>query len=262
MSVLQAVVLGVVQGLGEFLPISSSAHLILVPWFFRWPDPGLTFDVALHMGTLLAIIAFFWRDWVELFSHGLRGIKTQQGRLFWFLVAASVPGALAGAALEEQAETVFRNPMLIGMALIIMGALLLIADRMGARRTGMEKMSFGTSMAIGVSQALAVIPGVSRSGVTIATGLFLGLDREAAARFSFLLSTPIVVGAGLLKLRNLATAPGTINLPFVVGVLTSAVVGFLTIGILLRWVRTGSFSPFVWYRFALGAAVILVATLR
>lgn len=262
MTVFQAIVLGIVQGLGEFLPISSSAHLVLVPWLFRWTDPGLTFDVALHLGTLLSVIAFFWRDWLELISHGLRGISTPQGKFFWFIVAASIPGALAGAALEDQAETVFRNPLLIGSALIIMGLFLYAADRIGKKQTNLNQISLGTSLTIGISQALAIIPGVSRSGITMATGLFCGLDREATARFSFLLSTPIIVGAGVIKIPYLVQTPGALNTPFVAGVLTSAIVGFLAIGVLLRWLRSGSFAPFIIYRLLLGLLVIVVAFLR
>ena len=261
MTVLQAFILGLAQGLGEFLPISSSAHLILIPWLFKWPDPGLTFDVALHLGTLLAVIAFFWKDWLVLFKHGFtKGVSTPEGKQFWFLVAASIPGAIVGAILEKKAETVFRNPLLIGIMLILMGLILYMADRYGAKRVCAQKISFGQSITIGISQALAIIPGVSRSGITITSGLFLGLTRETAARFSFLLSTPIIAGAGLLKLRHLS--PKAINLPFSVGVLTSAAVGFLVIGLLLRWLRKSSFLPFVWYRFMLGAAIITIALSR
>lgn len=262
MSVFQAFILGLAQGLGEFLPISSSAHLILIPWALRWPDPGLTFDVALHLGTLLAVVAYFWRDWLELISHGLRGAATPEGRLFWFLVVASVPGALAGVALESAAETVFRNPLLIGAMLIVMGLVLYLADRYAARRRQDETVNLRQSVAIGVSQALAIIPGVSRSGITMATGRFVGLRRESAARFSFLLSTPIIFGAGVLKLRHLLRTPEAINLPFLVGVGTSAVVGFLVIGLLLRWLRKNSLLPFVWYRLVVGAGVIALFLAR
>jgi undecaprenyl-diphosphatase len=253
-TVLQAFVLGLAQGLGEFLPISSSAHLILIPWALRWPDPGLAFDVALHVGTLLAVVAYFWRDWLTLLAHGMHGISTPQGRLFWFLAAASVPGGLAGVALEHKAETTFRNPLIIGVMLIVMGLVLYLADRYGAKRVKGEQVTFGQSLAIGISQALAIIPGVSRSGITMATGLSLGLTREGAARFSFLLSTPIILGAGLLKLRHLA--PQAIDPPFLVGIGTSAVVGFLVIGLLLRWLKKSGFLPFVWYRLLLGAGVL------
>lgn len=261
LTVLHAFILGLVQGLGEFLPISSSAHLILVPWLFHWPDPGLTFDVALHIGTLLAVVAFFWKDWVKLIGQGFtRGVSSSEGRLFWFLVIASIPGAVVGAALESQAETVFRSPLIIGIMMIGMGLVLYWADRSGRKKASLKEISFGKSFGIGLSQALAIIPGVSRSGITISSGLFSGLTREDAARFSFLLSTPIIAGAGILKLRHMTSA--MLDQPFIVGFLTSAVVGFMVIGLLLRWLRRSSYLPFVWYRFLLGAGVITVFIMR
>jgi undecaprenyl-diphosphatase len=235
--------------------------LILIPWLFKWPDPGLTFDVALHVGTLLAVIAYFWKDWLTLFQHGLRtGLKTQEGKIFWYLVIASIPGAIAGALLEEKAETTFRSPIIIGTMLIIMGIILYIADRFGSKRQANESVSFGQSLIIGISQAFAVIPGVSRSGITMTSGLFLGLTREDAARFSFLLSTPIIAGAGFLKLKHISSS--TINLPFIVGVATSALVGFLVIGLLIRWLRKSGFLPFVWYRLLLGTGVITLFLIK
>ncbi len=261
MTIFQAFILGLTQGLGEFLPISSSSHLILIPWLFNWPDPGLTFDVALHIGTLFAVIAFFWKDWFILIRNGLSsGFKTSEGRMFWFLVAASAPGAITGMMLEQAAEKSLRNPLLIGLMLFIMGIILYLADHYGAKRQQSETISFGQSFIIGLSQALAIIPGVSRSGITIACGLFLGLTREDAARFSFLLSTPIITGAGLIQLRHLTAA--VLTVPFIVGIATSALVGFLVIGFLLRWLRRKSFLPFVWYRIFLAAAVITFSLLK
>ena len=261
MTIFQAFILGLAQALGEFLPISSSAHLIIIPWLFKWHDPGLTFDVALHVGTLCAVIAFFWKDWWILLRHGLgTGLKTREGKMFWWLVIATIPGALSGALLETKAETIFRSPMIMGPMLIIMGIILYAADRYGDKRQQNESLSFGQSLIIGISQALAVIPGVSRSGVTISSGLFLGLTREEAARFSFLLSTPIIAGAGFLKLRHLTG--NSLTLPFWVAVITAAVVGFLVIGFLLKWLRKSSFLPFVWYRLLLGAGIIGIFLIR
>ncbi len=262
MSLLEAVVLGLVQGLGEFLPISSSAHLVLLPWLFKWVDPGLTFDVALHIGTLLAVVIYFWRDWWNLIGAGLRGVSTRDGKLFWFLVAASIPGAAIGFVLEDAAETIFRTPLLIAIMLILMGLLLHWADRRGRKEMNLDKIDLKTSLLIGLSQALAIIPGVSRSGITMATGLMLGLKREDTARFSFLLSTPIILGAGLVKTPKLLADPAMINVNFLAGMLISAVVGLLSIGFLLRYVQTKDFRPFAWYRFALGALVIVVALMR
>lgn len=262
MTVWQAVVLGLVQGLGEFLPISSSAHLVLVPWLFRWADPGLAFDVALHLGTLVAVVAFFWRDWLKLFLGACKGFRTKEGRLFWYLVLASLPGAAAGYLLEDYAETVFRTPALIAVMLILMGMVLYLADRKGKKMTGIGRVTLWQSLLIGISQALAIIPGVSRSGITMTTGLLTGLTREGAARFSFLLSAPIIFGAGVVKVPELLTQPGMIDAPFLVGVLVSALSGVASIGFLLRYVQTKDYLPFVWYRFLLGGVVLLVALMR
>lgn len=261
MTIFQAFILGLAQGLGEFLPISSSAHLILIPWLLKWPDPGLTFDVALHMGTLLAVIAYFWKDWLTLIRHGFgKGFKTDEGRMFWYLVVASIPGAIAGVLLEEKAETTFRSPIIIGTMLMLMGLILWPADRYGTKQQKNQAVSFRQSLIIGISQTLAVIPGVSRSGITMTSGLLSGLSRENAARFSFLLATPIIAGAGLLKLRHLSST--AITAPFMVGVATSAIVGFLVIGFLLNWLRKSNFLPFVWYRLFLGANVICIFLLK
>ena len=253
MTVLQALILGIVQGLGEFLPISSSAHLVLIPWLFGWNDPGLTFDVALHMGTLLAVVLYFWKDWVRLIKAALRRRTSDDKRIFWYLVVATIPGGLFGLALEKKAETVFRSPLLIGIMMIVMGILLYLADKKRQLRK-MDTMTMADAIWIGLSQALAIIPGVSRSGSTMTTARFLDLTREDAARFSFLMSTPIILGAGVLKLRHLTMA--SINLPFSVGVISSFVVGILSISFLLRYLRTSNFGLFVGYRFVIGIIVI------
>ena len=253
MTVLQALILGIVQGLGEFLPISSSAHLVLIPWLFGWKDPGLTFDVALHMGTLLAVVLYFWKDWVRLIKGALRPQPSDDKRIFWYLVVATIPGGLFGLALEKKAETAFRAPLLIGIMMIVMGALLYLADKKRQLRK-MNTMTMVDAIWIGASQALAIIPGVSRSGSTMTTARFLDLTREDAARFSFLMSTPIILGAGVLKLRHLTMA--SIDLPFSVGVISAFVVGILSISFLLRYLKTSNFGLFVGYRFILGFIVI------
>ncbi|MEW6171974.1 MAG: undecaprenyl-diphosphatase UppP [Bacillota bacterium] len=252
--------MGIVQGLGEFLPISSTAHLVLVPWFFQWRDPGLAFDVALHLGTLVAVVAYFWRDWLVLAISGLKGMKNREGRLFWYLVAATIPGALGGMAFEHHAETIFRAPLLVGVMLILMGAVLYAADHYGGRARGIWRLGWLDALLIGCAQALAIVPGVSRSGATIAAGRFLGIEREAATRFSFLLSTPIILGAGVFGLKDIGAVD--LNTSFWVGVLTSAVAGFGAIAFLLRFVTTRNFNIFVWYRGALGLLVILTALMR
>ena len=262
MTILQAIILGLAQGLGEFLPISSSAHLVLVPWFFGWTDPGLTFDVALHLGTLVAVVIYFWKDWWQLIIKGLTDVRSVKGRLFWYLVAASVPGAIGGFLLEKTAETVFRSPILIAMMLIWMGIFLYWADRRSAKKIEMNDITFGTSLLIGISQVLAIIPGVSRSGITMTTGLVMGVNREGAARFSFLLSTPIIFGAALVKLPGVISNSSVMTVNFAVGMLVSCITGLASIGFLLRYVQTKDFLPFVWYRFILSALVIIVTMVR
>lgn len=260
MSVFQALVLGVVQGLGEFLPISSTAHLIIIPWLLGWPEHSLTFDVALHLGTLLALVAFFWKDLMGLILHGLRGTRTREGRLAWYLVVAAIPGGLAGFTLEKYAESSFRSPPLIATMLLVMGLILYLADTNAWKRKSLEQVGLLDAALVGVSQAFAIIPGVSRSGVTMTAGLLTGMTREAAARFSFLLSAPLVFGAALYKLKDIR--PADVNLPFLVGIGASAVVGALAIGFLLRYLRRESFALFVWYRVVIAAVILAVFWFR
>lgn len=262
MTILQAVILGLAQGLGEFLPISSSAHLVLIPWLFGWNDPGLTFDVALHLGTLVAVVIYFWKDWLELIIEGFTDIQSVKGRLFWYLAAASVPGAIGGYLLEKKAETVFRSPLLIAVMLILMGTFLYWADRRSAKKIEMNDITFGTSLLIGISQVLAIVPGVSRSGITMTTGLAAGVTREGAARFSFLLSTPIIFGAAMVKLPGVISNSSAMTLNFMTGMSVSCITGLASIGFLLRYVQTKNFSPFVYYRFILGALVIIITMVR
>jgi undecaprenyl-diphosphatase len=262
LSTLQAAILGLVQGLGEFLPISSSAHLVLVPWLFKWNDPGLTFDIALHIGTLIAVAIYFWRDWLKLITKGLTDIHSMEGRLFWYLVAATIPGAVMGFLLEKKAETIFREPVLIATMLILLGVLLYRADRRGVKNIEMNRITFKTSLLIGLSQALAIIPGVSRSGITMTTGLLMGLTREGAARFSFLLAAPIILGAALVKVPFLISNPSVITINFIIGILVSFITGILSIGFLLRYIQTRNFLPFAWYRFILGSLVIVIMLMR
>lgn len=255
MTILQAIIYGIIQGIGEFLPISSSAHLIVAPWLFGWKDPGLAFDVALHLGTLVAVVVFFWRDWLNLAKAGVKGTGTSEGRLFWFLIIATIPGAVIGKLLENKAETAFRNPALIGTMLIIMGIIIYVVDRVGTKRFNLMEVGFMRSLLIGISQAAAIIPGVSRSGITMSTGVLLGLNRESAARFSFLLSTPIILGAGLLKVKDLMHT-SVETMPFVVGILTSAIIGLVSIKFLLEYLKTKGFTIFVIYRLIFGAVLI------
>lgn len=259
MTIFQAVILGIVQGLGEFLPISSSAHLVLIPWLFGWNYMGLPFDVALHMGTLLAVVLYFWKDWLGLFKGALSRKPSTEKRLFWYLVIATVPGALIGFVLEDKAATVFRSPLLIGIMLILLGIVLYMADNKRQLRT-LETMTLMDAVLIGLSQALAIIPGVSRAGSTMTTARLLSLTREDAARFSFLMSTPIILGAGLLSVRHLQ--PSDINLAFAMGIITAFIVGLFSISFLLRYLKKSNFKIFVGYRLIVGLGVILVFFFR
>lgn len=265
MNTLQAAGLGLLQGLGEFLPISSSGHLIVVPWLLGWPSQSLAFDVALHLGTLGAVIAAFAGDWLRLFTAGVRGLRTRrpfaepESRLLWLLALASVPGAIAGKVLDEWAETTFRSPALVAGTMAGMGVILLIADRRAGQGTA-EAMPLRDALLVGAAQAAALVPGVSRSGVTISMALLLGYRREEAARFSFLLAAPITFGAALLKVPQLLG--GDQAGLALVGMLVAALAGFASIKFLLTWVRTRDYRIFVAYRFAFAALVLLALVLR
>ncbi|QEM66908.1 undecaprenyl-diphosphatase UppP [Geobacter sp. FeAm09] len=264
MNMLHAVVLGALQGFCEVLPISSSAHLILVPWFLKWPESGLTFDVALHLGTLIALAVYFRRDIVQLVVAALdavatRSLDTPAKRLPFLILAATVPAAVVGKLFEQTMEEVFReSPLLIAAFLIVFGVILGLADRWGRKRYGLSDVKTGNALTIGLFQCLALIPGVSRSGITITAGLMLGFTRESAARFSFLLSLPIVAGAALLKTLHVARhgIPAGEGLPMLVGIAVSAITGYISVAFLLRMVQKRSIAPFVWYRLLVGAAVI------
>ncbi len=248
------VTLGIVQGLSEFLPISSSAHLILVPRLLGWADPGLTFDVALHVGTLLAVVGYFWRDWLRLLQHAHRP-ASGEGRLFWLLVLATLPGGLVGLALDKLAEDQLRSLLLIAFTSATMGLVLWLADRTAPQRKTLDQVGWRDALLVGLAQAVAIIPGVSRSGITIAKARSRAMTRETAARFSFLLSTPIIAGAALYKLRDLQ--PHDLSGPFFAGVLAAAIVGALTISLLLRYLRRSGLGIFALYRLALAAVLVL-----
>ena len=262
----QAVVLGIVQGLGEFLPISSSAHLVVTPWLLGWPDPGLAFDVALHVGTLVAVLVAFAKDWARIitaaFQALFRGRPFEgEGRVLWLLALASVPGAIAGRALEDFADTTVRSPLLIAATMAGVGTVLLFADRHAASAGGEARVvTLRDALLIGCAQALAIVPGVSRSGSTISMALFLGYRREDAARFSFLLATPITLGAALHKVPSLMGAANTHIV--LLGIVVSGLVGLLAIRVLLAYVRTRDYRPFVYYRWAFAAMLVVVYLVR
>ncbi len=254
---------GIVQGLGEPLPISSSAHLIVVPWFFDWHNPFFqtqTFDVALHMGTLIALLLFFWRDWLNLVLHAHQP-RSQQGQMFWFIVLASIPAGIVGLLLDSLAEEYFIDKYLvIASTMSIMGVVLYIADRFAPRRYELTDLTWKHALLVGCAQALALIPGVSRSGSTMTMGRALGFTRETAARFSFLMAIPITFGAGVLKLRDIDSSQ--LTAPFWLGISVSFIVGALAVGFLLRYIRTNSFLPFIIYRLILAAVIVAVYVAR
>jgi undecaprenyl-diphosphatase len=284
MLIIQSIVLGVVQGLAEFIPISSSAHLVIVPWLFGWSNPALTsltFDVALHLGTLLAVLLFFAPDWARLITAWFKSLvqfrigDDPDRRMAWFILLACVPGGIAGVLLESKiSETFHSNPIPQGSMLFMAGAiaglalLLGLADRCARHQRNFGQIKARDALYIGLAQAFAVIPGVSRSGATITAGLALGLEREAAARFSFLLSAPIIAGAGLKSLYDLVKQIGTGAVAgaelaiFPIGFVAAAASGFLCIKFLLDYLKKHSAAVFVWYRVALAALVLIVALIR
>jgi undecaprenyl-diphosphatase len=278
MSILQAIILGIVQGLTEFAPVSSSGHLILVPWLFHWPiltneTLNKTFDVALHMGTFVGALAYFWKDIAKYLAAWIRSIRTRavstvDERLAWFLVIGTIPGALAGALFEDTIENKLGQPWIIAIMLAVFGVVLYVVDRRAPQTRGLEDMKFGQAMFIGLAQAVALQPGVSRSGITITAARGTGMKRESAARFSFLLSLPIIGGAGLYKGAKLLVGkehiPSGFGGPFAWGMIASAISGFAVIWGLLAYLRKRDFAPFVIYRLAAAAFVlgIIVTNVR
>jgi undecaprenyl-diphosphatase len=275
-----ALILGLVQGLTEFLPISSSAHLLIVPWLFGWTEQSLTsiqFDVALHMGTVLAVLSYFAADWRRLIAAFFRSLVERRvgddpdRRLVWLILLGSIPAAVVGALAEERIDEVFHNAggimtamTIIAVMMIVMGGLLMLAERLGKHTIDLVHIRAPQALGVGLAQALALIPGVSRSGSTITAGLFFGLRRDTAARFSFLLSTPVVLGAGLKKALDVWQEGG---IPqdqiggFIVGFAAAAVSGFLCITFLLRYLQRNTMAPFIWYRFMVGLLLLALVAL-
>lgn len=266
MTELHAVILGVLQGVGEFLPISSSAHLALAPYIFGWQYQGLAYDVMLHLGTLLAIVVYFAPDWLGIIRAGLTSLwtrtssamsqrtpscpKEQEGRLLWLLAAGSVPAAVAGLLLNHQAEHAFRNPLWIAFNLIFFSGLIYLADRSPSRKKSIGDITLKDILLIGLAQSVALMPGASRAGMTIMAALFLGYARYDAARLSFLLATPVILGAGLLEARKIS--PSDLNGAFAAGVIAAFIAGLLSIKFLLTYLKSGNLKPFIAYRVILG----------
>lgn len=262
MTIIQALILGVIQGLTELLPISSSAHLTVIPWLLGWTNSAQfvidfdAFDVALHFGTLLAIVVFFFKDWINLIKGGYKQVvkkeKSFEGKMFWYLVIATIPGGIIGFILDKFAGDTLSKPIIIAIALIVMGIILYVVDKKSKSNVDFNHMTFKQTFLIGLSQCLAFIPGVSRSGITMTTGRALGIKREAVAKYSFLLSTPIVFAATVLKFKDFV-----FSIPFFVGVFTSFIVGVFVIKFLLEYLKKGSFKIFAIYRIIFGVVIII-----
>ena len=276
MPLYQAIVLALVQAFTEFLPVSSTAHLTLFPWLLGWQDPGLAFDVALHAGTLIAVLLYFFKDWLTLALCGI-GVKYpanataeqvgQHKKLFWYTVIGTIPGGILGALFEHKIEEHFRTPYVIAISLIAVALIMWWADSKSPLKRPIEESNIGDAVAIGTAQALALCPGVSRSGITITAGLFRGFTREAATRFSFLLSTPLIAGAVVShvpKLIKLHKAGG-LDLPLstlLISILVSGVAGYFVIAFFLRYLQTHTLKLFVFYRLLFGIIVLVLAFLQ
>ncbi len=265
LDLLKAVVLGLLQGLTEFLPISSSAHLRIFPELFGWGDPGAAFTAVVQIGTELAVLIYFRHDIWRIGSTWLRSLVRPEwrghvdARMGWYIIVGSLPIVVLGIALKDIIEQDFRSLWIIGTTLIVLGVVLGIADRFGRNERAIKKMRLRDALLMGLAQAAALVPGVSRSGATISMGRFLGFEREAATRFAFLLAIPAVLGAGFFQLAEIPNGDNAYGWgPTIVGTVVSFIVGYATIAWLLRYVSTRSYTPFVIYRVVLGAAVLVL----
>ena len=276
MPLIQAIILALVQALTEFLPVSSTAHLILFPWLLHWQDPGLAFDVALHAGTLVALVMYFFKDWLTLVLCGLGGKHpanapveevARHRRMFWYMVLGTIPAGIAGVLFHHQIEETLRQPKIVGVSLVIVALLMWWADSRSNLSRKLEESNLGDAAAIGTAQAIALWPGVSRSGITITTGLFRGLTRAAATRFSFILSMPAIAGAVVMELPKLIKMHkvGGLDLPLStlgVSIVVSGVAGYFVIAFFLRYLQTRTLKVFVVYRLVFGIIVLLLAFLQ
>ncbi len=257
-----AFVMGALQGVTEFLPVSSSAHLILLPWLFGWQDPlinSLTFDVALHVGTLAAVVAYFWSDWMALLKAVPQLARPQQSQPAMMLLAviiATIPAAIAGILFQDPIEAYLRSPLQIAVVLAVMGLVIAFIDGRSSATRELTTLTWRDAVWIGLAQTLALMPGVSRSGATMSAGRALQFDRAAAARFSFLLSMPITLAAVLIKIKDLLAVSGNDVVTMVIGIVTSALVGWLVIDLMLQWIRRIGFGWFAYYRIVMAVVVI------
>ena len=258
--IFQAIIYGITQGITEFLPISSTAHLILIPYFFNWQDPGLSFDVFLHLGTLVAIISFFAKDWFEIFKN--------KHKLLGLIIIACIPAAILGYMFENQIEGSVRSPLIIAGTLSVFGLIIYLVDHYMKHTQKLKNMSYTQSILIGLGQSLALIPGISRSGATMTAGIALGFKRKTAAKFSFLIATPIMLGATIFRAKDLVDLPitGWFNgfslFPAIIGFLAALISGYLAIKYLLRYLSHGSFTPFVIYRIVLAIIIVIFYILK
>lgn len=266
--IIEAIILGIIQGLTEFLPVSSSGHLVLAEWALGWKSgltDNLAFDVALHAGTLVAVLWYFRRDWFQFGGAVIKVLRGNapgyQARLVGYIALATIPAVIAGMRYEEMVEKVFRHPLLVAAALVAGSFIMWFADRYSSKDRPLSSMTLGHAVLVGVAQAAALVPGISRSGITISAALAAGYRREDAARFSFLLSTPIIAGAALFKLRQF-TVEGHAAWGCILGTLCAAVVGYLAIRFLIRYLERHSLNIFVWYRLALAGLAVLLTQLR
>ena len=268
MDIVQAISLGLVQGVSEFVPISSSGHLVLVPWLLGWPQPGLVFDTVVHWGTLVAVLAYFGRDFMALASAWGRSLASRnlgepEARIAWLIIVGTVPAAVMGYVGEDFFESLFAAPAWVAALLLVTGLILALSEWLGKRQKEPHQLTFLDSLIIGIAQGCAIAPGISRSGATMAAGLFLGLKREAAARYSFLLATPIIFGAGLLKLLDLFKVGNVATHlpPLILGFLAAALSGYLCIRFLLTYLQRGRLYAFAIYCWLAGGACLLIAIL-
>jgi undecaprenyl-diphosphatase len=276
MPLIQAIILAVVQGLTEFLPVSSTAHLILFPWLLHWTDPGEAFDVALHAGTLVAVLLYFFKDWWTLLICGLGGKYpasapaeevAQHKRLFWYMVVGTIPGGILGKLFDKQIEEHLRLPMIIGVSMVVVALIMWWADSKASLTRKIEQSNWGDAITIGTAQAVALWPGVSRSGITITAGLFRNFTREAATRFSFILSAPLIAGAVASKLPALIKLhkAGALDLPLstlAISIVVSGITGYLVIAFFLRYLQTRTLKVFIVYRLVFGIIVLVLALLH
>ncbi|MCL5410753.1 MAG: undecaprenyl-diphosphatase UppP [Patescibacteria group bacterium] len=266
MEIFQSLIIGAIQGVTEFLPISSSAHLVLAPYIFSWDYRGLGFDVALHLGTVIAILFYFWKDWMAIIGSALNRKPTDNKtivfppNLLWQIIVATIPAAIVGYLISDYIESTLHSPILLASNLIIFGIVLYLVDRFIKKSIKIPAIGYKQSLIVGIAQSLALIPGVSRSGITMIASRSLGLNRESAARFSFLLGTPAMIGAFLFKLKDLG--PSDLNSIFILGVISSTVFGFLAIKYLLEYLKRGNFSVFMWYRILLAGIVLVIYFIR